>query len=638
MTIRRAVASLALASLALAACTAPPPDGERPPTPSPSPSAETARIAELRLPAEATTVLDAPDAAVRAVATSAALYAGAPVVVVAPAADVAAQLDAAALAVSLGAPLLLSDATSQPEDVGDDDASAAATTPPAEPSGPETTDTAATAAAAGEAAAAEVERLGAVAVLTVGGAAVEVDDDVTVVPAPAGPQARARALRVAPLATPAAAPGTEVAAVAALTAAPADAAGEQPGGTTAPGGTPTEASETSEAAEASEHAAGPEPSASPDPPGSSPTEPSPDESSDEPDDDAPRLPLTVRAAAPSGGLVLTTGDVADLAAVATARAAGVPVLVVPGGDPRAGSATVRAVADAAPTAVVALGAAFGAPADLGWKVATAATGVELPGGGQTLFPGRRLVALYGTPTFPVLGVLGEQDLPASVERVRGMAAAYQALTTDTVVPAFEIIVTIASAGAGDDGNYSNELPVETFVPWVEAARDAGVYVVLDLQPGRTDFVTQARRYEPLLLYPNVGLALDPEWRLAPDQVHLRQIGSVHASEVNAVSAYLADLTRAHALPQKLFVLHQFSHRMIADRHLVDTSRPELATMIHVDGQGSQGAKAGTWASLQQGAPPGIAWGWKNFVDEDVPMLTPPETYAVQPVPQLVTYQ
>ena len=221
--------------------------------------------------------------------------------------------------------------------------------------------------------------------------------------------------------------------------------------------------------------------------------------------------------------------------------------------------------------------------------------------------------------------------------MQGYAAAYQPLTPDLVVPAFEMIVTIASAGAGPDGNYSNELPPEIFVPWIEAARDAGVYVVLDLQPGRTDFLTQARQYESLLRYPNVGLALDPEWRLAPDQVHLRQIGSVSVDEVNAVSTYLADLTRMHALPQKLFVLHQFSLRMIGGRERLDVSRQELAVLIHADGQGSQPAKAGTWAALRNGAPP-VAWGWKNFLDEDVPMLTPEQTFQVQPVPELVTYQ
>ena len=40
--------------------------------------------------------------------------------------------------------------------------------------------------------------------------------------------------------------------------------------------------------------------------------------------------------------------------------------------------------------------------------------VELPGGGRVLFPGRRLVALYGHPGAPSLGVLGEQGVAAAV--------------------------------------------------------------------------------------------------------------------------------------------------------------------------------------------------------------------------------
>jgi len=61
--------------------------------------------------------------------------------------------------------------------------------------------------------------------------------------------------------------------------------------------------------------------------------------------------------------------------------------------------------------------------------------------------------------------------------------------------------------------------------------------------GRTDFLTEARRYEDLLREPDVGLALDPEWRLGPDQRHLEQVGTVDASEVNEVSAWLAGIVR-----------------------------------------------------------------------------------------------
>jgi hypothetical protein len=208
-----------------------------------------------------------------------------------------------------------------------------------------------------------------------------------------------------------------------------------------------------------------------------------------------------------------------------------------------------------------------------------------------------------------------------------------------VVPALEIIVTVASGSAGDDGNYSQEWPAETFVPLIEAAEDAGQYVVLDFQPGRTSFVDQVQDYAELLEYPHVGVALDPEWRLRDDQVHLQQIGSVGIDEVNDVVDWVADFVQENRLPQKLVVLHQFQLGMISDRGDLDTSRSEVALLIHADGQGGQGAKQATWRALHEDAPQGVYWGWKNFVDEDSPMLTPEQTIAdVDPVPDFVSYQ
>jgi hypothetical protein len=208
------------------------------------------------------------------------------------------------------------------------------------------------------------------------------------------------------------------------------------------------------------------------------------------------------------------------------------------------------------------------------------------------------------------------------------------------VPTFEIIATVASSSPGPDGNYSTETDPATLRPWVEAAERAGLYVVLDLQPGRSDFLAQAERYESLLRLPNVGLALDPEWRLAPGQLPLRQIGSVGIDEINRVADWLAGLTRSRLLPQKLLVLHQFRLSMIDGRDRLDTSHPELAVVLHADGQGTQGNKQATWHTLHEDLPHGqLFWGWKNFYDEDHPMLTPQQTVAeVSPTPSLISYQ
>jgi hypothetical protein len=356
-----------------------------------------------------------------------------------------------------------------------------------------------------------------------------------------------------------------------------------------------------------------------------------------------RLPEVVRAEPLARTVVLATGESASTASLATARAAGASVALTNGEtDPRGSTDALDALAAvgwAKAEAVVALGAGFAGEEGLDWKVETAVEGRQLPGGGQVLFPGRLLVALYGHPGTGALGVLGEQDLAGSIERARAHAAPFEALVEDPVVPAFEIIATVASSAPGEDGDYSDESDPEDLRPWVEAAGEAGLYVVLDLQPGRTDFLTQAQRYRALLELPHVGLALDPEWRLGPDGVHLTRVGSVGVDEVNRVAGWLADLTRDSVLPQKLLLLHQFQLGMIDGRERLDTSRDELAVMVHADGQGSQGDKQATWRALHVNPPPGVFWGWKNFYDEDAPMLTPEQTMAdVRPRPDLISYQ
>lgn len=348
------------------------------------------------------------------------------------------------------------------------------------------------------------------------------------------------------------------------------------------------------------------------------------------------LPASKPAERSEGSAVVSSADPSRLAAVGTARAAGATAVIT---DGIAGATAQNVETLRGRTSIVGLGTSFGDDASFAWQALTASGGVELPGGGQQVFGDKRYVALYGSPITPSLGLLGEQGTAETIARAQKTAAPYAALTEDKVLPALEIIVTVASSEPGPDGNYSTEFDVAKFRPLIDAAREAGQYVVLDFQPGRTDFVTQIKKYEELLREPHVGVALDPEWRLTPGQVHLTQIGSVGVDEVNRVTDYVADFVATNRLPQKLVVLHQFQVRMITDRSKLDTSRPEVAVLVHADGQGSQGAKQDTWRVLHQNAPAGIAWGWKNFIDEDEPMLTPEQTYRqVDPIPEFVSYQ
>ncbi len=130
-------------------------------------------------------------------------------------------------------------------------------------------------------------------------------------------------------------------------------------------------------------------------------------------EDVDQLPAVQPAEPLTDVVVLASGGPESLAGVATARAAGAVVQLTDGQtDPRASARVVDALAAARPAAVLALGADFAGVQGLDWKTATAATGTQLPGGGQLLFPEHFFVALYGYPDGGALGVLGEQPLEA----------------------------------------------------------------------------------------------------------------------------------------------------------------------------------------------------------------------------------
>lgn len=276
-----------------------------------------------------------------------------------------------------------------------------------------------------------------------------------------------------------------------------------------------------------------------------------------------------------------------------------------------------------------------------WELAVLSNGAQVPGGGFHVLPNgvkRRYVAFYGHPETTALGVLGEQGPEATLQRMQPFLEAYTG-DGSQVVPTFEMIASVASAVATEDSDYSYEWPVSTFENWVETARENNAYVILDLQPGRDDFLSQAMLYEDLLRLPFVGLALDPEWRLGPNQVHLQQVGRVEASEVNQVIHWLADLVRDNGLPQKMLIVHQFRTTMIQNREILE-QRPELQLIVQMDGDGLEAQKDTTFQIITQGAEDAFwSWGWKNFFDEDEPgPPTPESTMDKTPTPVYVSYQ
>jgi hypothetical protein len=200
---------------------------------------------------------------------------------------------------------------------------------------------------------------------------------------------------------------------------------------------------------------------------------------------------------------------------------------------------------------------------------------------------------------------------------------------------YELIVSIADRGAGKGGDYSHDIARTEVQKYIDAAHRHGALLLLDLQPGRSDFLTIAKRWGWALKDPYVGLALDPEWRMGPHGVPATRIGSVGASEVNRVSAWLRDLVARDSLPQKLFVLHQFRVDMIRD---IDRIQPRrgLVMVQHVDGFGTPGQKLDTFHAVAR--PQQFFLGFKLFYDEDVHRMSAAEVRRVRPGIRFVSFQ
>jgi hypothetical protein len=252
-----------------------------------------------------------------------------------------------------------------------------------------------------------------------------------------------------------------------------------------------------------------------------------------------------------------------------------------------------------------------------------------------LFPTYRMVALYGTDASDQLGALGEQSVEAAADRLREVMEPWEAASDRPVLGTFELIATIANAAPGDDGLYRSVSPADRIERYLEVARQNGFYLVLDIQPGRSDFLTEVQRYERFLREPDVGVALDPEWRMGPGEVPGQLVGQVSAAEVNQVAEYLAGIVAEEGLPQKLLIVHQFQDRMITDRDQL-IAPPELAVNIHMDGFGTREMKLETY-SVTQVEPP-FSNGFKLFYDEDINIFQAADVLALDPVPDFISYQ
>jgi hypothetical protein len=281
------------------------------------------------------------------------------------------------------------------------------------------------------------------------------------------------------------------------------------------------------------------------------------------------------------------------------------------------------------------GALVASGPDADGPAASGSSPAELPRGGREIVPRNRVVAFYGAPRDQELGTLGIGSPDRVAARLERQASQY-ARPGRPVLPAFELIATLVTQEAGEEGDHALHEEASTVRRYLRAARAHEMLLILDIQPGYASFLEEARRLEPFLRQPEVSLALDPEWSLEPPQLPGQEIGSTDAATINEVSRYLSDLVRRHNLPQKLLVVHRFTEEMIESEEQLER-HPGVALVVNVDGFGDRPNKIAKYGQLARERRLSLN-GFKLFYEEDVDLMEPEQVLRLRPQPSLVVYE
>ena len=284
---------------------------------------------------------------------------------------------------------------------------------------------------------------------------------------------------------------------------------------------------------------------------------------------------------------------------------------------------------------VLLGLGLGGADDTEPTTARAEAPPELPRGGRRVFPAHTVVAFYGAPQHEELGTLGIGTPAAAGRRLERQARPYRRAGRP-LLPAFELIATIVQSAPGEDGDHSQRQTSRTIRRYLRAARAHRALLILDVQPGRAPFMREAKAFRRFLREPDVSLALDPEWSMAPGQVPGQEIGSTDAATVNEVSRYLSRIVREGNLPQKLLVVHRFTHDMLRNEDRLQ-AHPGVALTVNVDGFGDRANKIAKYRELTR-ARRDRHHGFKLFYKEDTNLMPPRRVLRLRPRPELVVYE
>ncbi len=255
----------------------------------------------------------------------------------------------------------------------------------------------------------------------------------------------------------------------------------------------------------------------------------------------------------------------------------------------------------------------------------------------TLFDDNTIVAYYGHPSSETMGIVGRHSKEELIALLQKTSEEYDSVNGNKgVIPAIYLVY-----GTVQPGGKIFKMKSDLVMSYIESAYQNGVLIYLDHQIGKNSPIDALNELLPFLEYPNVHLALDPEWRTDKP---MKELGHLTGTEINEIQETMRDYIISNEIQGKRqFVFHQFRDIMIRDIEAVSAQYDPVLLVHNTSGWGSPDSKIATHTrNFKATNIPykgfKLWYFYKPEVHFDNPLMTPEQVLNLNPKPGLIIYQ
>ncbi len=240
---------------------------------------------------------------------------------------------------------------------------------------------------------------------------------------------------------------------------------------------------------------------------------------------------------------------------------------------------------------------------------------------------------YGRPQVFVMGILGEHDLPTLTGLLKEKAKVIDAANGARlrVKPAYHLVHGMATITPTAEGDHLEYLSDEVVMEYINAGLKENIAVILDVQVGALSPSEAISPVLKFLKYPNVHLAVDPEFAMSHEgqSVPGDPIGYVSGRQINELQETITAYMEANNIRgRRVLMVHQFFEEMIIGKEAIDWENPRLELTFCADGWGDPGGKIWKYNNFFSGREDAKFSAFKLFYRWDEPVLTERQALGV----------